>query len=58
MEQIPIKAIEMIRHIREAHYELLKNKSGAERILFYQMKAQSLRQKLMLRQQQKLQYLP
>jgi predicted N-acyltransferase len=29
MEQINIRAVEMVRNIRDSHYEQLKDKSGA-----------------------------
>ena len=42
MEQINIKAVEMVRKIRDAHYEKLKGKPYQERILFYREKADRL----------------
>jgi len=53
MEQTNIKAMDMVRAIREAHYEQLKDKSDAERILFYRAEAQKFRQRLMVRRQQR-----
>ena len=37
-----IKAVEMTRRIRDAHYEQLKEKSAEERIAFYKQKAQAV----------------
>ena len=37
-----IKAVEMTRRIRDAHYEQLKGKSPEERIAFYRQKAQAV----------------
>ena len=37
-----IKAVEMVRRIRDAHYEQLRDKSPEERIAFYRDKARSL----------------
>ena len=37
-----IKAVEMTRRIRDAHYEQLKGKSPEERIAFYKWKAQAV----------------
>jgi len=37
-----IKAVEMTRKIRDAHYEQLKGTSAEERIAFYKQKAQAL----------------
>ena len=34
-----IKAVEMVRRIRDAHYEQLRGKSPEERIAFYRAKA-------------------
>lgn len=47
MEQINIRAAEMVRNIRDAHYELLKDKSRQERILFYREKAGRLHSRLL-----------
>ena len=46
MEQINIKTVEMVRNIRNAHYEEMKGKSYQERILFYRKKAAKLHDKL------------
>ena len=42
MELINFKAVEWVRQIRDLHYELLKDKSRAERIQFYRVKAQKV----------------
>jgi hypothetical protein len=39
MKKTTIKAIEMVRGIRDAHYEQLRGKSPEERIAFYRAKA-------------------
>jgi hypothetical protein len=36
-----IKAVEMVRHIRDRHHELLKNRTWKERTAFYETKAQA-----------------
>jgi hypothetical protein len=41
-EKNEIKAVEMTRKIRDAHYEQLKGKSAEERIAFYKQKAQAV----------------
>ncbi len=46
MEQINIRAVEMVRNIRNIHYEKLKNKSRKERLLFYHEKAGRLHNRL------------
>jgi hypothetical protein len=50
MEQTNIKAVEMVRQIRDRHYELLKGKSHAERIQFYHEQAQRLHARLAQKQ--------
>jgi endonuclease III len=45
MEKPTIKTVEVVRRIRDAHYEQLKNKTRAERIAFYRHKSQSLYEK-------------
>lgn len=37
-----MKTIELIRRIREAHYEQLQGKAQAEQIAFYRAKAQQM----------------
>ena len=39
MKKTTIKAVEMVRRIRDAHYEQLRGKSPEERIAFYRAKA-------------------
>ena len=38
MKKTTIKAVEMVRRIRDAHYEQLRGKSPEERIAFYRAK--------------------
>ena len=45
METMNIKAVELVRRIRDQHYEQLKGKTQEERLAFYRDKAQVLRQK-------------
>ncbi|MBV9787579.1 MAG: hypothetical protein JOZ51_05365 [Chloroflexi bacterium] len=45
MEKPTIKAVEVVRRIRDAHYEQLKNKTRAERLAFYRAKSQSFQEK-------------
>ena len=45
MEPIKIKAVELVRQIREAHYEQLKDKTPQERLAFYREKAQVMNNK-------------
>lgn len=46
MEQMKMKAIEMVRQIREAHYEQLKDKTHQERLAFYREKAQVMNKRV------------
>ena len=39
MKKTTIKAVEMVRRIRDAHYEQLRDKSPEERIAFYRAKS-------------------
>ena len=39
MKKTTIKAVDMVRRIRDAHYEQLRGKSPEERIAFYRSKA-------------------
>ena len=39
MAQSEIKAVEMVRQIRDRHHELLKDKTPEERTAFYEAKA-------------------
>ena len=43
MEKNKIKTVEMIRKIRDKHYQQLKNKSHKERIKFYKNKSKTLK---------------
>lgn len=42
MKKSEVKTIELIRRIREAHYEQLEGKTHAEQIAFYRAKAQQM----------------
>jgi len=42
MKKTTINAIEMVRRIRDAHYEQLRGKSPEKRIAFYRAKARLL----------------
>lgn len=50
MKKTPIKAIEMVRRIRDAHYEQLHGKSPEERIAFYRAKSGALQAQLAAQQ--------
>ncbi len=54
METTNIKAVELVRRIRDNHYEQLKDKTREERMAFYRAKAQALHEKahLLLQEQQ------
>lgn len=54
METSKINAVELVRRIRDNHYEQLKDKTRAERLAFYRAKAQALHEKahLLLQEQQ------
>lgn len=43
-----LKAVELVRHIRDRHYEQLKDATHAERIAFYRQQAQELFDRLHL----------
>lgn len=45
MKQSEVKTIELIRRIREAHYQQLQDKTHAEQITFYRAKAQQMNQR-------------
>ena len=47
MKKTTIKAVEMVRRIRDAHYEQLRGKSSEERIALYRAKARLLQDELM-----------
>ena len=42
MKKSEVKTMELIRRIREAHYEQLQGKTHAEQIAFYRAKAQQM----------------
>lgn len=42
MKKNEVKTIELVRRIREAHYEQLQGKTHAEQIAFYRAKAQQM----------------
>jgi hypothetical protein len=46
MKKTTIKAVEMVRTIRDAHYEQLRGKSPEELIAFYRAKARLLQVEL------------
>ena len=52
MKKTTIKAVEMVRHIREAHYEQLRGKSPEERIAFYRAKARSWQSEIAAQRQE------
>ena len=45
-KDLEIKAVEIVRHIRNAHHEQLKGKSWDEQVAFYQRKANFLHAEL------------
>jgi hypothetical protein len=52
MKKTTIKAVEMVRRIRDAHYEQLRGKSAEERIAFYRTKARLLEIQLAAQRQE------
>lgn len=50
MKKTTIKAVEVVRRIRDAHYEQLCGKSPDERIAFYRAKARALQAEIAVRQ--------
>ena len=48
-----IKAVELVRRIRDEHQELLRGKSPEERAAFYREKADQLHEKLGRRKESK-----
>jgi len=46
MQESEIKAVEMVRSIRDAHYEVLKDLTPQERVAFYREKARALHDEL------------
>ena len=51
MKKTTIKAVEMVRRIRDAHYEQLRGKSPEERIAFYRAKARLLQAEIAAQRQ-------
>ena len=47
MKKTTIKAVDMVRRIRDAHYEQLRGKSPEERIAFYRAKAAQMYAQIM-----------
>jgi uncharacterized protein YdbL (DUF1318 family) len=45
MKPSEVKTMELIRRIREAHYQQLQDKTQAEQIAFYRAKAQQMNQR-------------
>jgi hypothetical protein len=52
MKQTTIEAVEMVRRIRDAHYEQLRDKSQEEQIAFYRAKARSFQAEIAARRQE------
>ena len=52
MKKTTISAVEMVRRIRDAHYEQLRDKSPEERIAFYRAKARLLQAQVETQRQQ------
>jgi len=52
MKKTTIKAVEMVRRIRDAHYEQLRGKSPEEQIAFYRAKARLLQDQVETQRQQ------
>ena len=46
MQELKINAVEMVRNIREAHYEKVKNLSTKDKITFFREKARALHAEL------------
>ena len=47
-------AVQMVRRIRDAHYEQLKDKTVKEQLAFYQSQSQELRKKINCRRIMKM----
>jgi len=47
MKKRPIKAVDLVRRIRDRHHEQLKGKSLEERIEFYRKKARSTNERFL-----------
>ena len=52
MKKTTIKAVEMVRRIRDAHYEQLRGKRPEERIAFYRAKARGLQAEIAAQRQE------
>jgi len=52
MKKKQIKAVDMVRRIRDKHYELLKGKTTEERIAFYRQKARTANSQVVSVQQE------
>jgi len=50
-----LKAVEMVREIRERHHELLKDKSHEERKRFYHEQTAALHKKLRIEERSRVQ---
>ena len=53
MKKTTIRAVEMVRRIRDAHYEQLRDKSPEELIAFYRAKARGLQAEITAQRQEK-----
>jgi hypothetical protein len=51
MKKTTIKAVEIVRRIRDAHYEQLRGKSPEDRIAFYRAKASLLQAEIAAQRQ-------
>jgi hypothetical protein len=51
MREPEIRAVEMVRRIRDAHYERLKDRSPQEKIAFFREKARALHADLRRREE-------
>ena len=52
MKKRSVKAVEMMRHIRDAHYEQFKDKPVEERMAYYKAQARAFHEKLEQTQKQ------
>lgn len=52
MQKTTIKAVEMVRRIRDAHYEQLRGMSPEERMAFYRAKARSFQAEIVPQRQE------
>ncbi len=53
MKKQPVKAVEMTRQIRDAHYEQFKDKPVEERIAYYKEQARAFHKELEQKQKGK-----